>query len=121
MLTKNFCVIILLADPDLLDKVEGLSPDKEKHQFFLDFYQVFFDKLNFSTKFKTLNHWIIFQLAGAPLSAEVRAQINFEVVPIEQIPFMKDLQPMYLPLLWFEDCMNLDKKLINMLKYQLIL
>lgn len=61
------------------------------------------------------------QYAGAPLNADVRAQVNFEIVPIEQIPYMADLQPMYLPLLWFEDSVNLDKKLANMLKFSLIL
>lgn len=62
-----------------------------------------------------------FQYAGAPVSALARAQVNVEVVPIEQIPIMKDLQPMYLPLLWFENGVDMPKKLINMLKYQLIL
>lgn len=63
----------------------------------------------------------IVQFAGAPISAMGRGQASFEVVPIEEIPFMKDLQEMYLPLFWFEDGVDLEKKFTNMLKYQLIL
>lgn len=55
------------------------------------------------------------------MSAMGRGQINFEIVPVEEIPFMKDLQSMYLPMMWFEDGVNLEKKYTNMLKYQLIL
>lgn len=62
-----------------------------------------------------------FQFAGAPVSALGRAQVNFEVVPIEGVTIMKDLQPMYFPVLWFEDGVDLGKKYTNMLKYQLIL
>lgn len=61
------------------------------------------------------------QFAGAPISAMGRGQANFEIVPIEEISFMKDLQPMYLPMFWFEDGVDLEKKFTNMLKYQLIL
>lgn len=50
-----------------------------------------------------------------------RVQVNIEIVPIESIEMMKDLQPMYLPVLWFEDGVDLEKKFTNMLKYQLIL
>lgn len=65
-------------------------------------------------------YWLS-QFAGAPISAMGRGQANFEIVPIEEIPFMKNLQPMYLPMFWFEDGVDLDKKFTNMLKYQLIL
>ncbi|XP_055299434.1 sensory neuron membrane protein 1-like [Sitodiplosis mosellana] len=87
------------VDPAVGERLIGLNPDPEKHEFYLDFYQ----------------------LAGAPVSAMPRVQVNFEVVPIEEIPYMKDLQPMYLPLLWLEDGVDMPKKFINMLKYQLIL
>lgn len=115
--------VTLQGDPELLEKVEGLSPDKEKHQFLVEFYQVLFTGIYFelSNKIESSMNFLSIQYAGAPLNAEVRAQVNFEIVPIEQIPFMKDLQPMYLPLLWFEDCVNLDKKLAILLKFSLIL
>lgn len=34
---------------------------------------------------------------------------------------MKDLQSMYLPLVWIENGVDMPKNLVNMLKYQLIL
>lgn len=50
-----------------------------------------------------------------------RGQANFEIVPVEGIPFMENLQSMYLPMFWFEDGVDLEKKFTNMIKYQLIL
>ncbi|XP_031619154.1 sensory neuron membrane protein 1-like [Contarinia nasturtii] len=75
------------------EKVVGLNPIEEKHNFALKFYQ----------------------FAGAPVSAIGRAQVNFEIVPIESVDMMKDLQKMYLPLLWFEEGVNLSKKYTNLL------
>lgn len=47
--------------------------------------------------------------------------MNFEIVPIEDIPYMAELQPMLLPIMWIENGMDLPKKYTNMLKNQLIL
>lgn len=111
------------VDPSVGAKFTGLNPDPEKHEFYLDFYQVLI-RIEVSANFFIhwfFQTWIIFQFAGAPVSAMPRVQINFEVVPIERIPYMKDLQPMYLPLMWFDDGVDMPKKYVNLLKYQLIL
>lgn len=111
-----------LVDPSVGAKFTGLNPNQEKHEFFLDFYQVFIHIETFLFLFHwVFQKWNISQFAGAPVSAMPRVQINFEVVPIEEIPYMKDLQPMYLPLMWFDDGVDMPKKYVNLLKYQLIL
>lgn len=50
-----------------------------------------------------------------------RFQINIDVVPIEDIEILKNVQPMFLPVLWAEEGVVLPKKFSNMLKYQLVL
>lgn len=51
-----------IVDPEELDKVEGLSPEKEKHQFFLDFYQVVATiyYIEFLNQVQTSTQWNIF-------------------------------------------------------------
>lgn len=48
-------------------------------------------------------------------------QLNWDVVPLEDIPIMKDIQEMLLPMLWIEEGVQLNKTFVNMLKYQLVL
>lgn len=107
-----------LVDPTVREKLIGLNPDPEKHEFFIDFYQVFNTQMTSLFGFYIFD---IFQFAGAPVSAKIRIQLSYEVVPIKAISYMKDLQSMYLPLLWIEDGIDMPKKYSNMLKYQLIL
>lgn len=60
-------------------------------------------------------------MSGTPVNAAGRFQVNFELVPIEEIEIMKNLRPMYFPVLWAEESVSLGKKFTNLLKYQLIL
>lgn len=48
-------------------------------------------------------------------------QLNWEVVPLEEVKIMKDFQEMLLPMMWIEEGVQLNKTFVNMLKYQLIL
>lgn len=48
-------------------------------------------------------------------------QLNWDVVPLEEVPILKDIQEMLLPMLWLEEGVQLNKTFVNMLKYQLIL
>lgn len=48
-------------------------------------------------------------------------QLNMDVAPFPQVKVMSKLQPMILPILWFENGVNLPKKYVNLLKYQLVL
>lgn len=50
-----------------------------------------------------------------------RMQLNWDVVPLEEVPILKDIQEMLLPMLWLEEGVQLNKTFVNMLKYQLIL
>lgn len=71
----------LHADPSLLDTIEGLSPDPDKHGFYLD----------------------IIPEVGIPMHVLARMQINMLVRPYRQIDILKKVPKVYLPLLWFEE------------------
>lgn len=62
-----------------------------------------------------------FQFSGTPLAGAKRMQLSWDVVPLEEVPILKDMQEMLLPMLWLEEGVQLNKTFVNMLKYQLIL
>lgn len=70
------------AHPDYLKAVDGLSPDKEKHQFFVDVAPEF----------------------GFPLAIRPRFQLNLIIQKDEDIPLMENLaDELVLPFLWAQD------------------
>lgn len=106
-----------------MDDVKGgIHPIPEKHSFYFDVYDVKLVLFCFHIA-NQINRifGFSFQFAGAPISAYGRLQLNFEIGPVEEIEMMNNLRPMLLPFAWFEDGVDLKKKFVNMLKYQLIL
>ena len=73
------------ADLELLKTVDGLKPDKNKHQFFMD----------------------IQPKLGVALKAQARSQINVQMYKMEEeleerVKEAKGLRDMIFPVLWFE-------------------
>lgn len=105
-----------------ISKIEKLNVRQETFQ---KFNSIRVTKWTYSSKDKNIWNICIFhhitQFSGTPVSAFGRIQLNMEVMAIEEIPFMRNLSSMYLPILWIEDGVSLGKKFTNMLKYQLIL
>lgn len=82
----------------LSNRVIGLSPDPEKHLFYLK----------------------IKPDIGFPIDAKVRLQFN---VRVEQTPFLRGfsrIRDTVIPLAWFEDSAELDDLLTNLIKYGLV-
>lgn len=50
-----------------------------------------------------------------------RAQISWQVEPLEDIDVMQEVRPMLLPMFWIEESMRLPRNLKNLVKYQLVL
>lgn len=69
------------ADPALLEMVSGLSPSKEKHQFYVD----------------------IQPKLGNGLGGAARSQINVHLEEVDGIKQAEGLRDMYLPVVWFEE------------------
>jgi len=85
------------ADPKLLEAVEGLDPDQEKHQFFMDLQP----KL------------------GTGLRVQARSQINIKLSdPHPDIKPAKGLRDIVFPFLWFSDGIEQidDPNALNLLK-----
>lgn len=88
----------LRVDPYITDRVEGLDPQADKHDFFLK----------------------IKQDLGFPIEAKVRLQFN---VRIEQTPFLRgfsNLKDTIIPLIWFEDSAELNDFFTYLVKYGLV-
>lgn len=70
------------ADPHYLNAVEGLSPDKERHQFYVDLQPEF----------------------GFPLAIRPRFQLNLVINRDESIPILSKFpEELVLPFLWAQD------------------
>uniref|UniRef100_A0A1I8M439 CD36 family protein n=1 Tax=Musca domestica TaxID=7370 RepID=A0A1I8M439_MUSDO len=68
------------ADPFYVDQVEGLEPDKEKHEFYM----------------------ILEPKTGLTLEVAARFQVNMLVEPIKGISIYEDVPRIFFPLIWFE-------------------
>jgi len=68
------------GDPSLVEQVEGLSPEKEKHQFAID---------------------ILPQL-GVGLRAVIRLQINI-FIEVDGVRKLENATDTFLPIVWFDD------------------
>lgn len=87
------------ADPFLLDQVEGLSPDEDKHAFIMD----------------------IMPEAGVPVNVKARMQINMKVTPYPggrkgKIDILKKVPDIYLPMIWFEELAEVPEDMVGQLK-----
>ncbi|KAK6644994.1 hypothetical protein RUM43_001270 [Polyplax serrata] len=71
----------LQADPSLLDAVEGLKPDVEKHQ----------------TVFKIQNK------LGVPLEGLVRVQMNLKISKVSNIKVVAKFPDIIFPIMWIEE------------------
>uniref|UniRef100_A0A182T085 Scavenger receptor class B member 1 n=1 Tax=Anopheles maculatus TaxID=74869 RepID=A0A182T085_9DIPT len=63
-----------------MDQVEGLSPSKEKHQFYMSLEPT----------------------TSVPLDVAARLQLNIMIEPYDYINIFADVPRVFLPVLWFE-------------------
>ncbi|ROT68508.1 scavenger receptor class B, croquemort type [Penaeus vannamei] len=95
------------ADPYLLNMVNGLKPEEEKHAFYMD---------------------LIPEL-GTPMNVAARVQINIRIQPYQgtgkfhfnRIDILKDLPNAYLPMLWFEEKAAMPPDMAPSVKFLLFL
>lgn len=85
------------ADQYYLNQVEGMKPNKEKHQFFM------------TLEPKT----------SLPLEIAGRFQLNVLMRPIKNIKMYRDVPTKFLPVVWFEQYFKVDNKLTLMIKLML--
>ncbi|XP_073981559.1 sensory neuron membrane protein 1-like isoform X2 [Rhodnius prolixus] len=81
------------ADPSYLEEVDGLHPNKENHQIFLNFEPI----------------------TGTPLGARKRLQFNMRIHAIKKVPLMKNLPDAMIPLFWVEEGLELSQEFIDLL------
>ena len=111
------------ADPKLIRDVEGLSPNKEKHQFHIEvqpvsvFCVVFFYK---KSKYSMV-HLCTFQKLGNGLSGKIRTQVNIQMNKHEGIKAAEGMRDILLPVMWMSDDLDkiTDNELVQKIKEEL--
>ncbi|XP_055608808.1 protein peste-like [Uranotaenia lowii] len=82
------------ADPFYKSHVQGMNPDKERHQFFIT----------------------IEPTTGIVLRASAKFQINLLLQPYSAIALYQDVQRSYIPVLWFSRSFDLSREEVHKLK-----
>lgn len=104
------------ADPQLLKDVDGLKPDKQKHELMLQFEMVNYIKI-ITIYIKVLIFFL--KITGTPISVANRMQFSMQVEPIEEFDLMAKMKPALIPIFWVEETLDLDEKITNLMKYGL--
>ncbi|XP_067862347.1 scavenger receptor class B member 1 isoform X2 [Heptranchias perlo] len=79
------------ADPVLWEAVDGLNPNEKDHALFID----------------------VHPLTGIPLNVSIKLQLNLFVKAVQGITETGKIQPVLLPLLWFEESAYIDGPALN--------
>jgi hypothetical protein len=82
------------GDEFYTEQIDGMKPDKDKHQFFMTFEP------------KT----------AIPLEVAARFQINILSEPIPNIPMYRDVPKKILPILWFEQHVKMSESIADEIK-----
>ncbi|KAK4875496.1 hypothetical protein RN001_011918 [Aquatica leii] len=85
------------ADSFYLNKIDGMKPNKEKHESYI----------------------ILETTTGIPLKATLRLQLNILLHPISNIAIYEDVPEVYIPVLWVEVTANLPNTYKTLLKIYL--
>ncbi|XP_077284882.1 protein peste-like [Arctopsyche grandis] len=83
-----------LADPYYLDAIEGLSPDEDKHKFYI----------------------ALEPTSGIPVDVAARFQLNFLVSPSNYVTLYNDVPHIFLPVLWFEQHVTVNAEIADGVK-----
>lgn len=84
---------LLYADKEYINSVEGLDPNKDKHQPFL----------------------ILEPISGTPLYGAQRIQFNMFVRPVDGMDSTANVSRSLMPLIWVEESFVIPDKYINLL------
>lgn len=102
------------ADSSYHQQIEGMLPDKEKHQFFMSFEPV----SNFFLYLTNFN-FLIFQKTAIPLEVAARFQINLLVESIPSVAMYRDIPRTFVPVLWFEQHVKMSENIADEIKFAL--
>lgn len=83
-----------LADPSYLETIEGLKPDKDKHEMYLSLQPD----------------------TGLPLSVRAQIQLNLKMEQIKHIDLLSNVQPRLMPAFWFSQQVELTEDLASPVK-----
>ncbi|XP_068938944.1 scavenger receptor class B member 1-like isoform X1 [Petaurus breviceps papuanus] len=87
------------ADPDLVESVIGLHPNKEEHSLFLEVHPV----------------------TGIPMNCSVKLQLSLYTKAVPGIGQTGKIQPVVLPLLWFEERGAMEGQTLSVFYNRLVL
>lgn len=85
------------ADPYYTNSIEGLRPDKNKHQFYISLEPT----------------------TGIPIDVSARLQLNLLLQPIKYVRTFENVPKVFFPVLWFEQVAKIPDHLSIMLRFLL--
>lgn len=88
-----------LADQSYRDKIDGMTPNREKHEL----------------------HIILEPETGIPLSVKAQLQLNLFIDRIKDVTMFEKVKPTFMPMLWFRQSALLTPDLANQAKMLLTL
>ncbi|XP_055598706.1 protein croquemort-like [Uranotaenia lowii] len=88
-----------LADPSYINSIEGMKPNKTKHEFYVG----------------------IEPHTGIPLDVRARLQINMQLQPVKGFKMYEKVPPLMVPMLWFTQRATLTPELADQAKLALML
>lgn len=102
------------ADPFYHKQVDGMKPDKNKHEFSMSFEPV---RLLSNQEWCNLYWYFVSpQKTSFPLEIAARFQLNLLVTPIPRINLYKNVPRKFMPILWFEQHIVATKTVSNVVK-----
>lgn len=97
-----------------MDQVEGMKPDKKKHEMYMILEPVYKD----FNLLKLFNHNFnyFFQHTSMPLEVAGRFQINILVEPIQRIKMYRNVPTKILPIVWVEQSFKINNQMAFIIK-----
>lgn len=101
-----------LADPSLLADVDGLTPNKTRHNTFFKIQPVILSAYwwGFRVTESVFLFLVLLQSIGVPLEGKVRVQLNLKVDQSNHIEAVREFRSIVFPIMWLEEVFRSSKE-----------
>lgn len=101
------------ADPYYLNLLEGMKPEKDKHELYMTLEPVKYSLSYLNFYKNNISNFLTQQTTGIALDVAARLQLNLLIRPNPQMALYADVPQVFMPILWFEQRVTLTKDLAS--------